>query len=73
MSDLFRSTFNSAFVARFFAVECKARPVLTYLRKSILANRWVENLLQVTQVRREWRIDVILWSLYFIAEIVNME
>ena len=73
MSDSFRSTFISAFVTRLFVVECKVRPVLTYLRKPILATRWVENLLKVTRVRRDWRVDIMLWSLYFIAETVNVE
>ena len=54
MSSSFRLTCISALMTRCFAVECKARLVLTYLRNPILATRWVSNLLKVTQVRRDW-------------------
>ena len=54
-------------------MECKVKHILTYLRKAILATPWVENLLKVTQVRRDWRVDMILCLLCFIAETVNVE
>ena len=47
MSVSFRSTFISALITRFFAVEWSVRPVLTYLRKPLLATRCVENLLKL--------------------------
>ena len=53
MSASFRLTFISALITRYFAVECKVRPVLTYLRNRILATRWVSNLLKVAHVRSD--------------------
>ena len=73
MSDSFKSTFISAFVTHFCAVECRVRPVLTHLRKPILATRWIANLLTVTQMGRDWSVDMNLWSIYFIVETVNVE
>jgi len=53
MSGPFKLTIISALITRCFVVECKVRPVLTYLRNPILATRWVSNLLTVTQVRSD--------------------
>ena len=39
MSTLFRLAIISALITRCFVVECKVRPVLTYLRNPILATR----------------------------------
>ena len=63
----------SVLITRFFAVEWSVRPVLTYLKKPILATRCVENMLKFTHVRRDWSVDMILWSPYFIAETFNVE
>ena len=73
MSSSFSFTFINALITRCFAVECKVRPVLMYLRKPILATRWVSNVLKVTQVRRDWSVDMMLWSLYFIVDTVKVE
>ena len=53
MSSLVRSTFINVEVPLFFAAYFKMRTVLIFLRKTILASQWVENLLKVSQVLRE--------------------
>ena len=60
MSSSFSFTFINALITRCFAEECKVRPVLTYLRKPILATRWVSNLLKFTKVRRDWSVNMML-------------
>ena len=50
MSASSKLTFISALITRCFAVECKVRPVLMYLRNPILMTRCVSNLLKVTHV-----------------------
>ena len=73
MSTSFNFTCMNVLITRFLAVECKVRPVLTYLRNPILVTRWVSNLLKVTRVRRDWSVDMMLSSLSFIADTVNVE
>ena len=73
MSFSFSLTFTRAFITLCFAVECSVRPVLIYFRKPMLATRCVENLLKFTQVRRNYSVDIILWSPYFIADTFNIE
>ena len=73
ISVSFRSTFMSALITRLFAVEWSVMPVLTYLRKPMLATRCVDNLLTFTHVRRNLILDIILWLPYFIAETFNVE
>ena len=60
MSGSFIFTYMSALITRCLAVEYKVRPVLTYLRNPILATRWLSNLLKITQVRRDWSVDMML-------------
>ena len=60
ISASFRLTCISTLITRCFTVECKIRPVLTYLRNPILATRWVSNLLKVTQVRSDQSVDMML-------------
>ena len=60
--SLVRSTFISIDDTLFFAMYWSVRPVLMYLRNPILASRWVENILKLSHVLKDWRVDMILCS-----------
>ena len=65
MSSSVRLMFINTDIILFFAVYSRVRPVFTYFTKPILASQWVNQLLKIKKMLRNWRIDMMLWSPYF--------